>query len=96
MTLPSNDRGRPVQEAASKMSDGDTLRIPPSPTEIAARVRDAYAVLVIGKAARRRVYFGLPAAQRAVDRATARGDYAEMVLVRLVPASLEPVRGEAS
>jgi hypothetical protein len=50
-----------------------------------SRVKDAYAVLVIGKAARRHVFFGLPGAQKAVDRAHARGDFAELVLVQLVP-----------
>ncbi|HEX7538386.1 MAG TPA: hypothetical protein VF391_15460 [Dermatophilaceae bacterium] len=47
--------------------------------------KDAYAVLVIGKVARRHVFFGLPAAQKAVDRAHARGDYAELMLVQIVP-----------
>jgi hypothetical protein len=57
---------------------------PPTPLAV-SRIKDAYAVLVIGKATRRHVLFGLPSAQRAVDRARARGDYAELVLVRLVP-----------
>lgn len=50
-----------------------------------SRFKDAYAVLVIGKASRRHVFFGLPAATKAVDRAHARGAYAELVLVQLVP-----------
>lgn len=52
---------------------------------VVSEVKDAYAVLVVGKAARRHVFFGLPSAQRAVDRAHARGDFADLVLVRLVP-----------
>lgn len=47
--------------------------------------RDSYAVLVRGKSVRRHLYFNLPAAERCVTRALARGDHAEMILVRLVP-----------
>ena len=47
--------------------------------------RNCYAVLVRGKAVRRHLFFNLPAATRAVNRAKARGDRAEMILVRLVP-----------
>ncbi len=43
------------------------------------------AVLVRGKTTRRHLYFNLPAAERAVQRALARGADADMVLVRLVP-----------
>ncbi|MGV2952062.1 hypothetical protein ACNPM8_07785 [Glutamicibacter sp. AGC46] len=35
---------------------------------------------------RRRTFFNLPAAQRAVDRATERGQSAELILCKLVPA----------
>lgn len=52
---------------------------------VVAEVKDAYAVVVIGKVKRRHVFFGLPAAQKAVDRAHARGDFADLVLVRLTP-----------
>lgn len=52
---------------------------------VVSRFHDAYAVVVIGKAARRHVFFGLPSAQRAVDRARARGDFADLVLVKLTP-----------
>ncbi|MBG6238376.1 hypothetical protein IWX78_001331 [Mycetocola sp. CAN_C7] len=47
--------------------------------------RNSYAVLVRGKSIRRHLYFNLPAAARAVNRALARGDKADLVLVRLVP-----------
>lgn len=47
--------------------------------------RTSYAVLVRGKSVRRHLYFNLPAAERAVRRAEARGDRADMVLVQLVP-----------
>lgn len=47
--------------------------------------RNSYAVLVRGKSVRRHLYFNLPAAQRALERAEKRGDRAELVLVRLVP-----------
>lgn len=52
---------------------------------VVAKFQDAYAVVVIGKASRRHVFFGLPAAQKAVERAHARGDFADLVLVRLTP-----------
>lgn len=47
--------------------------------------RNCYAVLVRGKTVRRHLYFNLPAAERTVKRALARGDHAELILVRLVP-----------
>lgn len=52
-------------------------------TPAQARFHDAYAVLVIGKAVRRHVYFNLPSAQKAAERARARGADAELILVRL-------------
>ena len=55
--------------------------------EALRRFADAYAVLVVGKATRRHVFFNLPAAERAVDRAHSRGDEAVLVLVRLVPVA---------
>jgi hypothetical protein len=55
--------------------------------QVVARFEDAYAVVVIGKATRRHVFFGLPAAERTVKRAHDRGDYAELVLVRLIPVT---------
>lgn len=53
--------------------------------DAAAYFRESYAVLVRGKTVRRHLYFNLPAAERAVRRAVARGDRADMVLVQLVP-----------
>lgn len=50
-----------------------------------ARLRNCYAVVVAGKTIRKHLYFNLPAAQRAVARAEARGATAHLVLVRLVP-----------
>lgn len=47
--------------------------------------RNCYAVLVRGKSVRRHLYFNLPAAERAAQRATTRGHRAELVLVKLVP-----------
>lgn len=49
--------------------------------------RGCYAVLVRGKTVRRHLYFNLPAAERALRRARARGALAEMVLVRLEPVA---------
>lgn len=66
--------------------------------EALRRFADAYAVLVVGKATRRHVFFNLPAAERAVDRALSRGDDAALVLLRLVPVAdtvpaLHPIGG---
>lgn len=47
------------------------------------RFDQAYAILVTGKTTRRQLYFGLPAAQKAVERARARGAHAELILVQL-------------
>ena len=47
--------------------------------------RTSFAVLVRGKSVRRHLYFNLPAAERAVKRARARGDRADLLLVELVP-----------
>lgn len=55
--------------------------------------RNSYAVLVRGKCVRRHLYFNLPAAQRAVERALARGDRADLVLVRLVPVDSRHLDG---
>lgn len=92
-----NERGRPRQEGGPVNSTDYSI---PSgeirPREAVVRFQDAYAVVVIGKAARRHVFFGLPAAQRAVDRALARGDFADLVLVRLLPVGeAEPAGGLA-
>lgn len=95
-----NDESRPqaapetlTRPTLSLDAANDTERpdTPPSKhaAEVAARVQDAYAVLVVGKASRRHVFFGLPAAERAVERARARGDRADMVLVRLCPVGSE-------
>jgi hypothetical protein len=73
-----------IPAKASKESIAAGTHISPSP-EVVSRFKDAYAVLVIGKVARRHVFFGLPAAQKAVERAHGRGDYAELVLVQIVP-----------
>jgi hypothetical protein len=51
---------------------------------------NCHAVVVFGKVARRRLYFSLHSAERAVERAHARGDHAEMILVELVPVRGEP------
>lgn len=57
---------------------------PDQPADTAA-FREAFGIVVRGKSVRRHLYFNLPAAEPCVRRARARGDQAEMVLVRLVP-----------
>jgi hypothetical protein len=73
-----------IPAKASNQSLVASNDISPSP-EGASRFKDAYAVLVVGKVARRHLFFGVPAALKAVERAYVRGDYAELMLVRLVP-----------
>ena len=57
---------------------------------------NCHAVLVRSvKRTHRHLFFNLPAAERAVLRALARGDRAEMILVQLVPVQhLDLVRGD--
>lgn len=56
-----------------------------SRAEAINRVTGAYAVVVAGKTIRRHLYLNLPSAERAVQRAEARGHTAHMILVRLTP-----------
>ena len=49
------------------------------------RFRNCYAVLVRGKTVRRHLYLNLPGAIRAAERAQARGDRADLVLLKMVP-----------
>ncbi len=58
--------------------------------QVVAAFRGAYAVLVRGKTVRRHLYFSLPAAERVVKRAHARGDQADLMLVKLVPVVDQP------
>lgn len=52
----------------------------PSPILPDEFFRTSFAVLVRGKSVRRHLYFNLPAAERAVKRARARGDRADLLL----------------
>lgn len=59
---------------------------PTAETVDAAAAFQGYAVLVRGaKSERRHLYLTIAPAERVVRRARARGDLAELVLVRLVP-----------
>lgn len=73
------DGGLETQVGAGSTTNSTAAR------DSAVFFRDSYAVLVRGKAVRRHLYFSLPAATRTVQRARARGDHAEIVLVKLVP-----------
>ncbi|QOR69139.1 hypothetical protein IM660_10370 [Ruania alkalisoli] len=70
---------------------GRSTPILPTPADSRSEIdaaeffRTSFAVLVRGKTVRRHLYFNLPAAERAVKRAHARGDDAELILVQLVP-----------
>lgn len=77
-----------VEGRSDQVGAGSPLSVVPDPDRQAEAddlFRDCFAVLVRGKACRRHLYFNLPAAERAVRRATSRGDVASMTLVRLVP-----------
>ena len=98
MTASREREQRPAMEALhpENQPGGLTAILPGAPLHVTdtesadAYFRGCYAVLVRGKSVRRHLYFNLPAAERVVRNATARGDRAEMVLVQLVP-----VRGDA-
>ena len=79
--------GNPRRAGALDGGNRTSTTIPENDDDGPAAVffRDSYAVLVRGKTTRRHLYFNLPAAERAVRRALARGADADMVLVRLVP-----------
>jgi hypothetical protein len=79
--------GNPRRAGALDGGNGTSTTIPENQDgdrPAALFFRDSYAVLVRGKTTRRHLYFNLPAAERAVQRALARGADADMVLVRLV------------
>lgn len=85
-------RGRPIPEAApeGKSITTDTSILQSDAADrsemgSADFFRTSFAVLVRGRTVRRHLYFNLPAAERTVRRAHARGDKAELILVRLVP-----------
>lgn len=91
--MSANESRPTVHEAASKVLadySKDT-----GPSDIAggqhapadAAFADAFAVVVYGRATRRRIYLNLPSAESAVRRAHDRGDDASMTLVRLVPST---------
>lgn len=91
MSATPHDRSRPAQAAPEVTTTSASVpQGAPSTSverEALRRFADAYAVLVVGKATRRHVFFNLPAAERAVDRAHSRGDDAALVLLRLVPVA---------
>lgn len=73
------------QGAGSNTSLAATTDVVADDAAVESYFRNSYAILVRGKTVRRHMYFNLPAAERAVNRARARGDRAEMILVQLVP-----------
>lgn len=108
MSIPAHE-SRPGggSEAAESVVATHSQATAPAPlahltrADAARRLTDCYAVIVAGKAVRKHLYFNLPAAQRAAERATARGAEAHLILVRLVPvdhrqrAELEAVIADA-
>ena len=84
---------RAAEVLAGELNNSDST----SETNAAVYFRNSYAVLVRGKTIRRHLYFNLPAADRVVKRALARGDKADLVLVRLVPVDARQLdQAEAS
>lgn len=63
--------------------------MPPFTNDVSAleRFRNCYAVLVQGKRVRRHLYLNLPGAIRAMERAQARGDRADLVLLKMIPVN---------
>lgn len=84
---PSTTAGAaPDSVVATHPHDTETGTVPHlTATDARQRLTDCYAVVVAGKTIRKHLYFGLPAAERAVRQAHARGAVAHLVLVRLVP-----------
>lgn len=76
---------------ANKISSGDSASISESTDKITATalVAGVHVVVVTTSAGkfRRRVYFNLPNAQRAVDRATMSGHTAHIILCQIIPAN---------
>lgn len=89
MTTPAHAERRPQDAgAASTKSFGGDESSLPRPVDM---LNGVFVVLVAHKVAgelryRRRVFFNLPAAQRAQDRAVERGQAASVTLCRLTPA----------
>lgn len=102
MTQPHNEERRPLAQGTAsniKTKSGPTKKpISPSIVPESADLVAGVFVLVVTVAGhpeprhRRRVFLQAQSAQRAADRAVARGHHAEVVLCRLVP---EVYRGEA-
>ena len=87
---PGDESSRTATEAFGGAENQDTG------SDAGVFFRNSYAVLVRGRTVRRHLYFNLPAAQRAVERARARGDQADMVLVRLVPVDARHLEDPAA
>lgn len=84
---------RPGQATGTASKQINTPSLPasvPVLTEAELQVAGAYVAVVqtAHGTHRRRVYFNLPSAQRAVDRAIEAGHEADVVLCRLIPASM--------
>lgn len=84
--MAENERSRPATNGPASETALSTTSDPTVETvDATAAFREAFAVLVRGKSLRRHLYLNLPAAERVVRQARARGDLADLVLVRLVP-----------
>lgn len=90
----SQQRENPLagNQGASKISTGDNKSLPAAADFFSGAALYVAGALVVvvdtghGKH-RRRVYFNLPSAQRAADRAIEAGHDAEIVLCRIVPVT---------
>lgn len=99
MLLPDNDRGRPAanQTASNVISDGDNLSVAKATDlladldALAEHLRGYFVVqVVVSDAGHRRTYIYRTtlAAERAVERARARGRHATITLCQLHPVGV--------
>lgn len=91
------DKGRPLPGAAptdpTAIRSGATI-MPPTTLHHPAAVAPAYAVFSFhddGRVKRRHLYLSLHSAIKAQERAEARGERFELMLVELVPVPATPV-----
>lgn len=91
---PAGNRAANEQAGRPTLSAESTATEPLSALDAAGVVDGVHVVVVRvdGEHYRRRVYLNLPSAQRAVERARARGRGAEIVLCQLVPAGVVVTR----
>lgn len=90
-----------ANRALSNVTDGDNMILPPTALIHTKAIAPAYAVFTFhddGRLKRRHLYLSLHSAIKAQERAQAKGQRFELMLVELVPVASTPmviVGGEA-